>query len=97
MKIASTILVAIIGAVVANLVLLFSLRPLVINPAMPLPILNAAPVTIFTVGGVLATTIVYALIRQVLAQPNKPFVVFSVVVLILSFIPDCRIIGNAAC
>lgn len=94
MKIASAILIAIIGAVAANLVLLFSLRPLVINPAMPLPILNPEAITIFTIGGVLAATAVYALMRQVLAQPNKPFVVFSAVVLILSFIPDCLMIGD---
>ena len=94
MKIASTILVAMIGSVAANLVLLFCLRPLVINPAMPLPMLAAAPVTIFTIGGVLAATAVYALMRRFLAQPNRPFVALSVVVLILSFIPDCLIVGN---
>jgi hypothetical protein len=94
MKIALTILAAMIASVVANLVLLFSLRPLVINPAMPFVILSAAPVTIFTIGGVLAATAVYALMRQFLAQPNRPFVVLSGVVLILSFIPDYRIIRN---
>jgi hypothetical protein len=97
MKIALTILAAMIASVVANLVLLFSLRPLVINPAMPFVILSAAPVTIFTIGGVLAALAVYALMRQFLAHPNRPyrpFVVLSGVVLILSFIPDYRIIGN---
>src|SRR5262249_24399668 len=72
----------------------FSLRPLVISPAMPLLIMSAAAVTLFTIGGVLAATAVYALMRQVLAQPNKPFVIFSVVVLILSFIAYCLIVGN---
>jgi hypothetical protein len=94
MRLTSAFLLAVVGSLAANLILLFLLRPLVIDPAMPLKALGAAPVTIFTVAGVVGATIVYALMRRWLVAPNKAFVALSIVVLLLSFVPDYLIIGQ---
>ena len=53
-----------------------------------------APVATFTVAGVVGATIVYALMRWWLVAPNKAFVALSIVVLLLSFIPDYLVIGQ---
>jgi hypothetical protein len=94
MRLTSAFLSAVAASLVANLVLLFLLRPMVIDPAMPLEALSVAPVAIFTVGGVVGATIVYSLMRRLLARPNKAFIALSIVVLLLSFIPDYLIIGQ---
>ncbi len=88
-------LIALIGSVVANLIVLFVLGRMVINPAMPLHALSVGPVVMLTTGGVIGATIVYALMRQFLMRPQKPFVWISVFVLLVSFIPDYLIIGQA--
>jgi hypothetical protein len=54
-------LVALLGSVIANLVILYVLKPFVINPSMPLHALSIGPVAMLTVAGVLGATIVYAL------------------------------------
>jgi hypothetical protein len=96
MRLTSAFGLAVAGSLAANLILLFLLRPLVINPAMPLVALGVAPVAIFTVAGVIGATIVYALMRWRLVAPKKAFVALSIVVLLLSFIPDYLIIGQTA-
>jgi hypothetical protein len=85
---------ALIGAVAVNLIILFLFRPFVTNSAMPLHALSVGPVTMLTVLGVIAATIVYALMRLLLANPNVPFVWLSGIVLLISFIPDYQIIGQ---
>ena len=94
MAFARGFLTALIGSLVVNLVLLFALRPLVIDPAMPLNALSFGPVTFFTVAGVVAATIVYALLRRFTADPDRIFIWIAIVVLILSFIPDYLVIGQ---
>ena len=86
-------LTALVGSVVVNLIILYVLRPFVIVPAMPLASLALLPVASLTIFGVIAATIVYAIMRAVLARPQTPFIWISVVVLILSLIPDYLIIG----
>jgi hypothetical protein len=86
-------LIAIIGSIVANLVILFALKPFVINPAMPLHALNIGPVAGLTVLGALGTIVLYAIMRAFMSRPNVPFIWISVVVLLLSFIPDYLVIG----
>ena len=94
MKFIKSFLVAVVGAVVANLIILFALGSFVINPAMPLHSLSVGPVAMLTIIGTIGATIVYAIMRAFLAHPQKPFIWLSVIVLIASFIPDYMIIGK---
>jgi hypothetical protein len=94
MRLTSAFLLAGVGSLATNLMLLFLLRPLVNNPALPLEALGVVPVATFTVAGVVGATIVYALMRWWLVAPNKAVVALSIVVLLLSFIPDYLIIGQ---
>jgi hypothetical protein len=93
-------LVAVVGSVVANLIILFLIGPMVINTLMPLHALSVGPVVGLTVMGAIGATIVYALMRTFMrgttANPNGAFVWVAVVVLILSFIPDYLIIGQTS-
>lgn len=94
MRFVKSFLVALVGSVIANLIILFVLGPVVNSPDMPLHALAVGPVAGLTIGGVIGATIVYALIRAFLSRPNKLFLYVSVVVLLLSFIPDIMIIGQ---
>lgn len=87
-------LTALIGSVVLNLVLLFVLRPLVIDLAMPLHALAVMPVAMLTTIGVVGAVVVYAVMRALMTNPNKVFIMLSGIVLVLSFIPDVLIIGK---
>jgi Family of unknown function (DUF6069) len=87
-------LAALVGSVAANLIALFLLRPLVVDPAMPLHALSVGPVAMLTAIGAIGATIVYAILRALLVHPNKPFIWISAAVLVLSFIPDYLIIGQ---
>lgn len=93
MRFLQAFFLALIGSIVANLAILFVLRPFVINPAMPLHALSVGPVVMLTTIGVLGATAVYALARMVIREVNIPFIWISVIVLLLSFIPDYLIIG----
>jgi hypothetical protein len=86
-------LVALVGSVVANNILLFILRPFVINSAMPLHALSTGLISAFTIIGTIGATIAYAIIRRFSMNPTKIFIWISTVVLLLSFIPDYLIIG----
>ena len=94
MKFLKSFLLALVGAIVANLIILFVLKPFVINPAMPLHSLSVGPVVMLTAIGTIAATIVYAILRAFMARPQKTFIWLSVIVLLVSFIPDYLIIGN---
>jgi Family of unknown function (DUF6069)/Porin subfamily len=65
-----------------------------IDPTMPLDTLSVGPISVFTIGGVIGATVVYALMRRLLNSPDFSFVVIAIVVLVLSFIPDYLIIGQ---
>jgi hypothetical protein len=93
MKFLKAFLVAAIGSVIANLIILFVLRPIVINPAMPLHALSVGPVTGLTIFGVIGAAIVYAIMRAFMARPQKAFISVAVIVLIVSLIPDYMVIG----
>jgi hypothetical protein len=94
MKFLKSFLLALIGSIVANLILLFVLKPFVINPAMPLHSLSVGPVAALTAIGTIGATIVYAILRAFMARPNKAFIWLSVIVLLISLIPDYLIIGS---
>jgi hypothetical protein len=93
-KFLTSALVAIVGAVVANLIVLYAIGPFVNNPAMPLHALSFPTVTMLTVIGAIGAVIVYAVLRMFLQKPNTPFIWVSVIVLLVSFIPDYMIIGQ---
>ena len=93
-KFFTSALVAIIGSVVANLIVLYAIGPFVNNSAMPLHALSFPTVTMLTLIGAVGAIVVYAIIRAFLQKPNKPFIWISVIVLLLSFIPDYMIIGQ---
>ena len=87
-------LIALVGSVAVNLVLLLVARPLVIDPAMPLNALSIGPVLSFTIAGVIGATAVYAIMRATMRDPDRVFLWTASVVLLLSFIPDILIIGQ---
>lgn len=89
-------LIALFGATFANLVLLFAFAPLVIDPAMPLHALTVGPVLSFTIVGVIGATVVYAVMRAKLRDPDKVFLWTAGVALLLSFIPDILIVGQTS-
>ncbi|HUX80785.1 MAG TPA: hypothetical protein VMV38_00445, partial [Candidatus Paceibacterota bacterium] len=66
MSFLKSFLVAIVGAVIGNLIVLFIFRPFVIQSALPLHALRVVPVTMATVFGVIGATVVYAVMRAFL-------------------------------
>jgi hypothetical protein len=52
------------------------------------PLTTWVPVTIFTVGGVVGATLVYGVLRRLVANPKRVFTIVALVVLLLSFIPN---------
>ena len=71
-------------SIVANLIILFSTKPFVIAFAP----LSVSPVLLWTTIGFLGAWGTYALIRRFVQKYNHDFVAISVLVLLLSFIPD---------
>jgi hypothetical protein len=92
MTLIKAFLVALIGSVVVNSILVLAIRPMVDNPA--LPSLSVGPVAFLTAIGAIGATIVYAIMRNMMVRPNKAFIWVSVIVLLLSLIPDYLIIGQ---
>lgn len=87
---------ALAGSVVINLILVNLLRSQVIDPNRPLEILANSPITIFTIGGVVGATIVYATMRRLMVKPDRAYTIVAAVVLVLSFIPDAMIVGETS-
>lgn len=85
---------ALVTSVVANIVLLYALSSMVVDPAMPLHALSIGPVVGLTTFGVIGATVVYALMRSFMYNPNSAFIWVSAVVLVVSFVPDYLIIGQ---
>jgi Family of unknown function (DUF6069) len=88
-------LIAIIVSVIANDIVLFVLKPLVSGP-VPLFALNIGSVSVLTAIGALGATIVYAILRQFMRSPNKTFIIISVIVFLLSLIPDYMLLGSTS-
>lgn len=82
------VLKAILGSVIVNLILLYVLRPFVIVPAAPLMALNPGPVAVLTAVGAIGAIVVYALMKKFLKSPERPFIWLSVVVFLVSLVPD---------
>ena len=82
------------GSIAVNLLLLFLFGAIVLDPEISLHALSVPPITIFTVLGVIGATAVYALMRKLLPDPDRPFMIVAAAVLVLSFIPDVLIVGQ---
>jgi uncharacterized membrane protein YozB (DUF420 family) len=82
------------GSLVVNLIIVNLLRSHVTNPAQPLEILNNSAITLFTLGGVVGATAVYAIMRRFMDAPDRAYIIVAALVLILSFIPDAMIVGE---
>lgn len=96
MKFITAFLVALIGSVIVNIGIVSVLGPMVNNPAMPLTALTVMAVSLFTILGTVGATIVYAIMRAMMKNPNKAFIWVAVIVFILSCIPDYLIIGKTS-
>lgn len=92
MKLWQSALVATIGSVLVNLILLFMLRPLTGVPATFLT-LSPGPVIMWSVLGAVGATVTFALLRRFSRKPRRNFTLIALIVLILSFIPDVLIHG----
>jgi hypothetical protein len=79
-------LVALVGAVVVNL--LVTVLAGVAGVAPGLDPLNVGPVALFTAIGVVGATVVYAALTRFVDDPNRTFTIVAAVVLVLSFVPD---------
>ncbi len=81
-------LVALIGSLVVNALLIKIFLPLTGVPANAVTFTMLGPSGAFTVIGVLGATIVFALIRRFSKNSNKVFVTVATIVLLISFLPD---------
>jgi len=79
-------IIALVLSLLINYVLLTAILQLEL--VAPYEHLAYPPVTIWTVGGVVGATLVYALLVRRSPIPRQTFVRIAIVVLLLSFIPD---------
>lgn len=80
------------AALVANLIILYFAKP----TAPAFMTLSVAPVSAWTLLGTVGATCVFAYLRKKTAQPNKFFIVTSLVVLLISFTPDVMLFGTTS-
>jgi hypothetical protein len=73
-------------AVVVNALVVFLAGQAEIAPT--LEPLSYGPVVVFTALGTIGATVVYALLRRFVEQPDRTFTAVAGVVLVLSLIPD---------
>jgi hypothetical protein len=92
MQLWQSALVAGIGAMLVNLILLFALRPLTGVPDTFVT-LSPGPVIMWSVLGAVGATLVFALLRRFSRKPRRNFTLTALIVLMLSFIPDVLIHG----
>ena len=89
-------LLAIVLATLANLLVRAIALPFITVPPEFLPVSLASPTIIFTIGGVLAAVIVFAIVGRFSRQPARTFTIIAVVALLLSFVPNVGMIINPA-
>lgn len=81
-------LIALIGSVVANAILIAIFLPLTGVPANVMTFKVAGPTGFFTVLGVLGAIVVFTIVRRFSARPDRLFVWIAALVLLVSFLPD---------
>jgi len=91
MRIATATVLAVIAAVIAN-VLLRALAVAAFDIPQPeFEELNLRPVIVSTLGGVIAAGLVYALIARLARDPVRPFLIVAAAALLLSLIAPLTI------
>lgn len=90
MSLTRAALLAAVAASIANVIVLFVGKSLIAVPDTFKP-LSIPPVILWSVLGTIGAALTYALVRRMTVNPNRIFVIVSVVVLVLSFIPDYAI------
>lgn len=88
-------LIAIVAAVVANLIVLVLVRTLLNLPA-DFPALQFAPIALFTAVGVALGVAVFAIISRVARQPVRTFWIVAMIALIVSLVPNILLALNPA-
>lgn len=89
-------LIALVASLVVNhIIRLIAVALLNPDPGF-VPLTTWAPVTMFTIIGVVGATIVYALLRRFTANPNRIFTTVAIVVFVVMLIPDIIFALNPA-
>jgi len=83
---------AIIASVVANLIVRFIALAVFDIPGRFSPLANPGPVIALTTLGVAGAVIVFAIVSRFARHPARLFRVIALVVLLLSFLPDLRLL-----
>lgn len=88
--------IAIVGSVIANLVVYYLGVMLVKPPADFLPFDSPMRTVIFTVLNLVVATIVFAVINAFSKSPIRLFTIVAIVALLLGLIPDVMLLVNPA-
>lgn len=80
--------VAVMAAVVANVVVYFTGGVLVTYHSEFLALANVAPTVFFTLVSGISAALVYALVLRLSRRPTRTFIIVAVVVFVLTLIPD---------
>jgi hypothetical protein len=86
-------LVAVVAAVIANIVARFIMFALLPLPA-EFPPLQIGAIAFLTTLGVGAGAVVYALITRISRRPNRTFTIVALVALVLSIIPNLALMAD---
>ena len=84
--------IAIVGSVIANLVVYFVGRMLVQPPADFQPLASPMPTIIFTTFFLVVATAVFAMINAWSSNRARVFTIVAVIALIVGFIPDIMLL-----
>jgi len=84
--------IAIVGSVIANLVVYFIGRMLVNPPADFQPLASPMPTIIFTTLFLVVATAVFAMINAWSSNRARVFTIVAVIALVLGFIPDIMLL-----
>jgi hypothetical protein len=89
-------LMAIVLATIANVIVRAIALPFITVPPEFMPVSIAMPAIIFTIGGVLAAVIVFAIVGRFSRQPARTFTIIAVVALLLSLVPNVMMLIDPA-
>jgi hypothetical protein len=85
-------LLAIVIAVIANVIVYFVGVQLVTVPPEFLPLTAPIPAIIFTTVGMIAATVAFAIVGRFTRQPVRVYTIVAIVALLLSLIPNILMI-----
>jgi hypothetical protein len=89
-------LLAIVLAVIANLIVrAVALRFITVPPEF-IPLSEPGATVVFTAVGVLAATIVFAITGRVTRQPARVYTIVAIIALLLSLVPNMSMLMNPA-